>query len=230
MKITRILLMALTAVVIAATVASASPPVAPGQGAAHTAGIAALAVTTESDPVDETTDDGTTDEVTTDETTTDEGTTDEVCVDTTTDEVTTDEVTTDEVTTDEVTTDEVTTDETCGDGTEVLVEDAPLTFADCVGLTGLDNAICRHIVLLGGSETLLESEDDHGLSHALGQLEENKARHDGETTEVSDEDGTTDEGTDEGVTTTSDDTSDGSPGKSGESHGKSGESHGNSGH
>jgi len=221
MKITRILLMALTAVVIAATVASASPPVASqGQGAAHTAGIAALAVTTESDPVDETTDDGTTDEVTTDETTTDEtttdeGTTDEVCVDTTTDEVTTDEV---------------TTDETCGDGTEVLVEDAPLTFADCVGLTGLDNAICRHIVLLGGSETLLESEDDHGLSHALGQLEENKARHDGETTEVSDEDGTTDEGTDEGVTTTSDDTSDGSPGKSGESHGKSGESHGNSGH
>ena len=226
MKITRILLMALTAVVIAATVASASPPVASqGQGAAHTAGIAALAVTTESDPVDETTDDGTTDEVTTDETTTDEGTTDEVCVDTTTDEVTTDEVTTDEVTTDEV-----TTDETCGDGTEVLVEDAPLTFADCVGLTGLDNAICRHIVLLGGSEDLLESEDDHGLSHALGQLEENKARHDGETTEVSDEDGTTDEGTDEGVTTTSDDTSDGSPGKSGESHGKSGESHGNSGH
>jgi len=221
MKITRILLMALTAVVIAATVASASPPVASqGQGAAHTAGIAALAVTTESDPVDETTDDGTTDE-----TTTDEGTTDEVCVDTTTDEVTTDEVTTDEVTTDEV-----TTDETCGDGTEVLVEDAPLTFADCVGLTGLDNAICRHIVLLGGSEDLLESEDDHGLSHALGQLEENKARHDGETTEVSDEDGTTDEGTDEGVTTTSDDTSDGSPGKSGESHGKSGESHGNSGH
>jgi len=216
MKITRILLMALTAVVIAATVASASPPVASqGQGAAHTAGIAALAVTTESDPVDETTDDGTTDEVTTDETTTDEGTTDEVCVDTTTDEVTTDEV---------------TTDETCGDGTEVLVEDAPLTFADCVGLTGLDNAICRHIVLLGGSEDLLESEDDHGLSHALGQLEENKARHDGETTEVSDEDGTTDEGTDEGVTTTSDDTSDGSPGKSGESHGKSGESHGNSGH
>jgi len=208
--------MALTAVVIAATVASASPPVASqGQGAAHTAGIAALAVTTESDPVDETTDDGTTDEVTTDETTTDEGTTDEVCVDTTTDEVTTDEV---------------TTDETCGDGTEVLVEDAPLTFADCVGLTGLDNAICRHIVLLGGSEDLLESEDDHGLSHALGQLEENKARHDGETTEVSDEDGTTDEGTDEGVTTTSDDTSDGSPGKSGESHGKSGESHGNSGH
>ena len=187
MKITRILLMALTAVVIAATVASASPPVASqGQGAAHTAGIAALAVTTESDPVDETTDDGTTDEV--------------------------------------------TTDETCGDGTEVLVEDAPLTFADCVGLTGLDNAICRHIVLLGGSEDLLESEDDHGLSHALGQLEENKARHDGETTEVSDEDGTTDEGTDEGVTTTSDDTSDGSPGKSGESHGKSGESHGNSGH
>jgi len=221
MKITRILLMALTAVVIAATVASASPPVASqGQGAAHTAGIAALAVTTESDPVHETTDDGTTDEVTTDETTTDEGTTDEVCVDTTTDEVTTDEVTTDEV----------TTDETCGDGTEVLVEDAPLTFADCVGLTGLDNAICRHIVLLGGSEDLLESEDDHGLSHALGQLEENKARHDGETTEVSDEDGTTDEGTDEGVTTTSDDTSDGSPGKSGESHGKSGESHGNSGH
>ena len=216
MKITRILLMALTAVVIAATVASASPPVASqGQGASHTAGIAALAVTTESDPVDETTDDGTTDEVTTDETTTDEGTTDEVCVDTTTDEVTTDEV---------------TTDETCGDGTEVLVEDAPLTFADCVGLTGLDNAICRHIVLLGGSEDLLESEDDHGLSHALGQLEENKARHDGETTEVSDEDGTTDEGTDEGVTTTSDDTSDGSPGKSGESHGKSGESHGNSGH
>ena len=216
MKITRILLMALTAVVIAATVASASPPVASqGQGAAHTAGIAALAVTTESDPVHETTDDGTTDEVTTDETTTDEGTTDEVCVDTTTDEVTTDEV---------------TTDETCGDGTEVLVEDAPLTFADCVGLTGLDNAICRHIVLLGGSEDLLESEDDHGLSHALGQLEENKARHDGETTEVSDEDGTTDEGTDEGVTTTSDDTSDGSPGKSGESHGKSGESHGNSGH
>ena len=192
MKITRILLMALTAVVIAATVASASPPVASqGQGAAHTAGIAALAVTTESDPVHETTDDGTTDEVTTDET---------------------------------------TTDETCGDGTEVLVEDAPLTFADCVGLTGLDNAICRHIVLLGGSEDLLESEDDHGLSHALGQLEENKARHDGETTEVSDEDGTTDEGTDEGVTTTSDDTSDGSPGKSGESHGKSGESHGNSGH
>ena len=202
MKITRILLMALTAVVIAATVASASPPVASqGQGAAHTAGIAALAVTTESDPVDGTTDDGTTDEGTTDEVTTDEGTTDEV-----------------------------TTDETCGDGTEVLVEDAPLTFADCVGLTGLDNAICRHIVLLGGSEDLLESEDDHGLSHALGQLEENKARHDGETTEVSDEDGTTDEGTDEGVTTTSDDTSDGSPGKSGESHGKSGESHGNSGH
>jgi len=222
MKITRIFLMALAAVVIAATVASASPSVASqGEGAARTARIAALALTTESDPadepVDDTTDDGTTDDGTTDDGTTDDGTTDDVsaddaCVDDT-----------DEGTTDEGTTDEGTTDATCSDVTEDLIEEIPTTFADCAGLTGLDNAICRHVVLLG-AEGLLATDDDHGLSHALGQLEENKAKHDGETTDVSDEDGASDEGTD-----TSDDTSS-SPGKSGESHGKSGESHGNSGH
>ena len=218
--------MALAAVVIAATVASASPSVASqGEGAARTAQIAALALTTESDPadepVDESTDDGTTDDGTTDDGTADDGTTDDV----TADEGCVDE--TDEGTTDEGTTDEGTTDATCSDGAEDLIEEIPTTFADCAGLTGLDNAICRHVVLLG-AEGLLASDDDHGLSHALGQLLENKAKHDGETTDVSDEDGSGDEGADEG-TDTSDDTAS-SPGKSGESHGKSGESHGNSGH
>jgi hypothetical protein len=211
MKITRILLMALAAVVIAGTVASASTlGSSRGEGAERTARIAALAT----DEV--TTDDGTTDDGTTDDGTTDDGTTDEVCADAT-----------DEVTTDEVTTDDGTTDETCGDGTEDLVEVAPTTFADCAGLTGLDNAICRHEVLLG-SESLLESDSDHGLAHALEQLKENKAKHDAEATHVSGEDGTTDDGTDDEVTTTSDTSS--SPGQSGEAHGQSGESHGNSGH
>ena len=51
-------------------------------------------------------------------------------------------------------------------------------FTECAGLTGLDNAICRH-------ERLLVVHPEHhglsnslgGLSNSLGHLNENKAKH-----------------------------------------------------
>ena len=53
-----------------------------------------------------------------------------------------------------------------GDG-----EGASPDFAVCEGLTGLDNAICRH-------EALLAVHPDHeGLQNALARLEANRERH-----------------------------------------------------
>src|SRR5512133_3062631 len=44
-------------------------------------------------------------------------------------------------------------------------------FSGCVGLTGLDNAICRH-------EALLKIHPDNpGLNNSLGHLQTNAARH-----------------------------------------------------
>jgi hypothetical protein len=48
---------------------------------------------------------------------------------------------------------------------------APADFAGCVGLTGLDNAICRH-------EALLQVKPDNpGLANSLTHLEANAAAH-----------------------------------------------------
>lgn len=44
-------------------------------------------------------------------------------------------------------------------------------FATCDGMTGLDNAICRHEALL------VEHPDNRGLQHSLERLEENRDRH-----------------------------------------------------
>ena len=46
-------------------------------------------------------------------------------------------------------------------------------FSACEGLTGLDNAICRHEALL------VVHPDNRGLRYSLGQLQENKATHEG---------------------------------------------------
>jgi len=56
-------------------------------------------------------------------------------------------------------------------------------FSECEGLTGLENAICRH-------EALLAAQPDNlGLQNALTQLEANLAKHEEKHAESSDEDG-----------------------------------------
>lgn len=56
------------------------------------------------------------------------------------------------------------------DGT---AEESPAPdFSSCTGLTGLDNAICRHEVLIA-----LHPENE-GVQHSLERLLENRARHD----------------------------------------------------
>ena len=44
-------------------------------------------------------------------------------------------------------------------------------FTGCEGMTGLDNAICRHEALLA------VHPDNHGLQHSLERLEANSERH-----------------------------------------------------
>jgi hypothetical protein len=51
-------------------------------------------------------------------------------------------------------------------------EGAGPDFSACLGLTGLDNAICRHEVLLAADS------DNHGLRNALDHLLANRDRHD----------------------------------------------------
>jgi hypothetical protein len=51
-------------------------------------------------------------------------------------------------------------------------EGAGPDFSACLGLTGLDNAICRHEVLLAADP------DNHGLRNALDHLLANRDRHD----------------------------------------------------
>jgi len=46
-------------------------------------------------------------------------------------------------------------------------------FSACEGLTGLDNAICRHEALL------VVHPDNRGLRYSRGHLQENKAKHEG---------------------------------------------------
>jgi hypothetical protein len=74
-------------------------------------------------------------------------------------------------------------------------------FSGCVGLTGLENAICRHEVLLA------LNPDNPGLANSLARLQANLAKH----APV--------------VTTTTDPAS--CPGHSCDPHGNSGEPHGN---
>jgi hypothetical protein len=82
-------------------------------------------------------------------------------------------------------------------------------FAACEGLTGLDNAICRHEALL------VVRPDNQGLQNSLAHLQENKAKHeakgDADDGDVPPEDG-----------------SSSSP-ASNHGHGQSGEPHGNAG-
>jgi hypothetical protein len=73
-------------------------------------------------------------------------------------------------------------------------------FSGCVGFTGLDNAICRHEVLLA------LHPDNPGLANSLAHLQANLAKHAPE------------------VTTAADPAS--CPGHSCDPHGKSGASHG----
>ena len=84
-------------------------------------------------------------------------------------------------------------------------------FSGCVGLKGLDNAICRHEVLLAGDPT------NPGLLNSLAHLQANAAKHLSDATSV---DSTVD------GSSTSDTAS--CPGHSRDAHGQSGESHGNS--
>jgi hypothetical protein len=81
-------------------------------------------------------------------------------------------------------------------------------FSACEGLTGLDNAICRHEALL------VVQPDNQGLQNSLAHLQEDKAEHEAK----SDEDG--------GDVPPSED---GSPSSSNHGHGQSEESHGNAG-
>jgi hypothetical protein len=81
-------------------------------------------------------------------------------------------------------------------------------FSACEGLTGLDNAICRHEALL------VVHPDNRGLRYSLGHLQENKANHEGSAGEGHSGD---------------DPSEDGSTGGSSSGHGQSGESHGNGG-
>lgn len=76
-------------------------------------------------------------------------------------------------------------------------------FSACDGLTGLDNAICRHEALL------VVHPDNQGLLNALARLEANQAKQD--SSSHGSQDSTT------------------PPGKSGDTQGKSGDTHGNSG-
>jgi len=74
--------------------------------------------------------------------------------------------------------------ETSGDDEAVVDEaSAAPNFSACVGLRGLENAICRH-------EALLAAQPDNlGLQNALTQLEANLAKHEEKHAESSDEDG-----------------------------------------
>ena len=82
-------------------------------------------------------------------------------------------------------------------------------FSACEGLTGLDNAICRHEALL------VVQPDNQGLQNSLAHLQENKAKHEAKS---GDDDG--------GDVPPSED---GSSSSSNHGHGQSGESHGNAG-
>jgi hypothetical protein len=73
-------------------------------------------------------------------------------------------------------------------------------FSGCVGLTGLDNAICRHEVLLA------LNPDNPGLANSLARLQANLAKHAPEVTIAADPASC--------------------PGHSCDPHGNSGESHG----
>jgi hypothetical protein len=82
-------------------------------------------------------------------------------------------------------------------------------FSACVGLTGLENAICRH-------EALLEVHpDNHGLQNSLTHLQANLAKHQAAEHGPSGEHGSA---ATHGPS--------GSHAHSGEPHGKSGEPHG----
>jgi len=74
--------------------------------------------------------------------------------------------------------------ETSGDDEAAVDEvSAPPDFSACVGLRGLENAICRHEALLA------VQPDNLGLQNALTQLEANLAKHEEKHAEDSDEDG-----------------------------------------
>jgi hypothetical protein len=115
------------------------------------------------------------------------------------------------------------------EGSDVEGDSAAPDFSACVGLTGLENAICRHEALL-----VLQPENP-GLANSLAHLTANLAKHggedgtteDGTTEDGTTEDGTTEDGTTEDGTTgdgTTEDeveaTSDACPGKSCEAHGQ----------
>ena len=84
-------------------------------------------------------------------------------------------------------------------------------FSACEGLTGLDNAICRHEALL------VVQPDNQGLQNSLAHLHENKAKHEAK--------GGDDDGSD--VPRSEDGSSSSSSSSNG--HGHSGEPHGNAG-
>jgi hypothetical protein len=83
-------------------------------------------------------------------------------------------------------------------------------FTACEGMTGLDNAICRHEALL------VVHPDNQGLQNSLRHLQENKAEH---VAHAGEEDG--------GNVPPGNGSS--SSSSHGQSHGQSGESHGNAG-
>jgi hypothetical protein len=81
-------------------------------------------------------------------------------------------------------------------------------FSACKGLTGLDNAICRHEALL------VVQPDNQGLQNSLAHLQDIKAKHEAKS------------GDDGGDVSTS---KDGSSSNPDHGHGQSGETHGNAG-
>ena len=102
--------------------------------------------------------------------------------------------------------------ETEGEGASVAAD-----FAACEGLTGLENAICRHEALLAAQTENPENLGEHlGLQNALTQLLLNQAKHEGVEEPTGETEGETE--TTEGETETTETTSS-CPGKSCEPHG-----------
>ena len=94
-------------------------------------------------------------------------------------------------------------------------DDKAPDFSACGGLTGLDNAICRHEALL------VVHPDNEGLQNALDHLRANKVEHESPGQEKGNPHDESGEGT-----SADDGSDDDAPG---ESHGQSGATHGNAG-
>ena len=85
------------------------------------------------------------------------------------------------------------TSETSPPGSDDADEDASVApdFSACEGLTGLDNAVCRHEALLAVQPENVQPEN-RGLQTSLDRLLANQARHAEDATETDPDEGTPD--------------------------------------